>query len=86
VPILIRELQNYQVKVTPAANEVFNAREGEHDDLLLALALAAWNGERTPPFDPPMVISSRPRNPGWANPECPFRRRDRGDFLRRRRA
>jgi hypothetical protein len=44
-------------KVTPAANEVFNAREGEHDDLLLALALAAWNGERTPPFDPPVVTA-----------------------------
>jgi len=27
-------------------NETFNAREGEHDDLILALALAAWRGER----------------------------------------
>jgi hypothetical protein len=45
-PILVRELENYRVKVTPAANESFNAREGEHDDLVLALALACWWGER----------------------------------------
>jgi hypothetical protein len=42
---LVKELQNYQVKVTPAANEVFNARQGAHDDLVLAIALAAWIGE-----------------------------------------
>jgi len=46
---LVKELQNYRVKITPAANEVFNAREGAHDDLLLALALACWKGERSMP-------------------------------------
>jgi hypothetical protein len=45
---LVKELQSYRVKVTPAANEVFNAREGSHDDLLLALALGCWHGERGP--------------------------------------
>jgi hypothetical protein len=45
-PALVKELQDYQVKVTQAANEVFNAREGAHDDLLLALALACWQGDR----------------------------------------
>jgi len=45
---LVKELQNYRVKITPAANEVFNARDGAHDDLLLALALACWDGERYP--------------------------------------
>ena len=47
-PALVKELQSYQVKVTEAANEVFNARQGAHDDLLLALALASWHGERCP--------------------------------------
>lgn len=46
--VLTAELQNYQVKTTPAANEVFNAREGAHDDLVLALALACWYGEAEP--------------------------------------
>ncbi len=45
-PLLTSELQNFQVKVTAAANETFNAREGQHDDLVLALALATWYGER----------------------------------------
>jgi hypothetical protein len=36
---LKRELQNFEVKITQAAHEVFGAREGEHDDLVLATAL-----------------------------------------------
>lgn len=46
VKTLVRELQNYRIKVTASANETFNAREGAHDDLVLALALACWWGER----------------------------------------
>jgi hypothetical protein len=43
---LKRELQTFQVKITAAANEVYGAwREGAHDDLLLAVALATWLGE-----------------------------------------
>jgi hypothetical protein len=49
---LVKELENYRVKVTEAANEVFEAREGKHDDLLLALALACWHGERCPKQGP----------------------------------
>ncbi len=38
---------SFQVTVTKAANETFAARsERDHDDLLLAVALAAWWGER----------------------------------------
>lgn len=40
--VLIGELQNYQMKVTESANETFNAREGQHDDLVLAVALGVW--------------------------------------------
>jgi hypothetical protein len=46
IPVLVREFANYRVKVTPAANEVFNAREGEHDDVVLAVALACWAARR----------------------------------------
>ncbi len=46
---LVRELLNFQVKITPAANETFGAwREGQHDDLVLAMAIAAWQAERCP--------------------------------------
>jgi hypothetical protein len=47
---LVRELQNFQVKLTAAANETFGVwREGQHDDLVLAVALACWWAERHPP-------------------------------------
>ena len=46
-PTLARELANFQVKVTAAAHEAFGPwREGAHDDLVLAVAVAAWAGER----------------------------------------
>jgi hypothetical protein len=48
--LLIRELQNFQVKITAAAHETFGVwRDGQHDDLVLAVALACWWGERHPP-------------------------------------
>jgi hypothetical protein len=55
---LVRELENYRVKITPAANETWSARSGEHDDRVLALALAVWWGERSPP---PASLGKQPR-------------------------
>lgn len=46
-PILSAELQNFQVKITDAANDTYGAwREGSHDDLVLATALALWCAAR----------------------------------------
>jgi hypothetical protein len=43
---------DFQVKITAAANEVFGVwREGQHDDLVLAVAIAAWLAERMRPPD-----------------------------------
>jgi hypothetical protein len=39
---LADELQNYRVKLSAAGHDSYNAREGEHDDLILATALAVW--------------------------------------------
>jgi hypothetical protein len=45
------ELKNFAVKVTAAGNETFASwREGQHDDLVFAVALACWLGERYPPL------------------------------------
>lgn len=42
-PILAKEMLNFQVKVTTAANEQYGAwREGTHDDLVLAVAMPCW--------------------------------------------
>jgi len=46
VPVLVKELLDFKVRVTAAANDVFGTwREGQHDDLVLALALAVWYAE-----------------------------------------
>lgn len=45
--VLRKELESFRSKVTPDRNETFAAwREGDHDDCVLALALAVWTGER----------------------------------------
>lgn len=48
---LARELADFQVRVTAAANEQFGTwREGQHDDLVLAVAIAAWLAEEIQPI------------------------------------
>jgi hypothetical protein len=41
---LKKELADYRVKVTAAAHEVFEARTGAHDDLVLAVSMCCWLG------------------------------------------
>jgi hypothetical protein len=44
--MLVRELAVFQLKVNAPAKEELDAwREGAHDDLVLAVAVAAWLGE-----------------------------------------
>lgn len=62
---LVGELQNFKMKITAAGNDTYEAwRESDHDDLVLASAIACWFGERglgsilklppmpRPPIDP----------------------------------
>ncbi len=43
---LAKELESFRIKITAAANETFGAwREGQHDDLVFAVALACWVGQ-----------------------------------------
>ena len=46
-PTLLAELKNFRMKIDPAtAHDSYAAwREQDHDDLLLAVALALWAGE-----------------------------------------
>jgi hypothetical protein len=45
--VLVDELLNFKVKITVAAHDTYEAwREGQHDDLVLATALALWWGEQ----------------------------------------
>jgi hypothetical protein len=42
---LQQELLDYRVKLSPTAHDSYNVREGAHDDLVLATALACWFAE-----------------------------------------
>ena len=54
--VLIKELLTFKVKLTAAGNESFEAwRERDHDDLVLAVAIALWYADRDPgPADLPL--------------------------------
>jgi hypothetical protein len=44
--LLTRELEAFQIKLSPAGHDSYGVwREGAHDDLVLAVALAVWAGE-----------------------------------------
>ncbi len=45
---LVKELLNFRVKINiSTAHDTYEAwREGDHDDLVLSVALACWAGER----------------------------------------
>ncbi len=47
VDVLVKELLNFRVKINPqTAHDAYGAwREGQHDDLVLAVALAVWAAE-----------------------------------------
>ena len=47
--VLMRELQDFRVRFTDAGNATFAAREGAHDDLVLAVALAVFGLSRPEP-------------------------------------
>jgi hypothetical protein len=56
--LLIQELLNFRVKITAAANETFESwRERDHDDLVLAVGLAIFWGERH--ASPPQTLDVR---------------------------
>src|SRR5215213_8235568 len=50
--LLVQELLNFRVKISLTGRDSYGAgedwREGAHDDLVLAVALAAWYGENAP--------------------------------------
>lgn len=43
---LISELASFDVHVTPSGHEVFGAKSGKHDDLVIATGLALWSATR----------------------------------------
>ena len=51
-PALVKEMSDMRVKVTTSGTEQFGAwREGTHDDLVFAVALAGWGAGKWHPAD-----------------------------------
>ena len=50
--VLVQELLNFQVKIDPlTAHDSYGAwREGQHDDRVMATAVACWYGQRQPGY------------------------------------
>jgi hypothetical protein len=46
---LEREASAFRTKLSASGHDTYNAREGEHDDLLLAVSLPVWWAGRRPP-------------------------------------
>ena len=59
---LVEELLNFRHKISDAGNDTYGSwREGQHDDLLLALCLAVWAADqRSPPVDETLVSTGGP--------------------------
>lgn len=56
--ILTAELASFRLHRVPIGdNAVIEWREGKHDDLVLAVALAVWHAERYPPYRPGDISS-----------------------------
>ena len=63
-PTLAKEMADMQVRTSPAGKEQYGAwREGQHDDLVLATALACWWAEKT--YPPPRGEDAYVRAPEW---------------------
>jgi hypothetical protein len=69
-PTLREELLNFRRKVNlKTAHDSYEAwREGDHDDLVLAAALAAWGAQRFPKTAPPDVrsLAAMSRSSYWS--------------------
>ena len=61
---LEREASAFTMKLSAAGHDSYNAREGEHDDLLLAVALPVWWAARTRPVELVAPLSI-PRESPW---------------------
>lgn len=51
--VLLKELQNYKIHISDSGHDSYGTwRSGDHDDLVLAVGLAIWVGQRYMPLPP----------------------------------
>jgi hypothetical protein len=54
IPVLRQELSAYQYTISPSGGFTYSAPDGEHDDTVIALALAVWCAQHP-------VVTTTPR-------------------------
>jgi hypothetical protein len=47
LPILIDELQNFEMRFTSKGNDTYSAKGTNHDDMVIALSLTIWSAKNT---------------------------------------
>jgi hypothetical protein len=64
---LVREMESFKATLSPAGSGLdLSWREREHDDLVLAVAVAVWDAERTTVDDgEPMALDGPGIGPSW---------------------
>jgi hypothetical protein len=77
--VFLDELRGIRVKIKPSGYETFEHREGEHDDLVFAAALALWRISRF--FGRPSSDGARSRRQMPFQPDSPGERPYKPDDL-----
>ncbi len=60
--VFLTELASFQIRIsTTTGHDAYSARSAEHDDLVLAVGLAAWLGQRYSPLPPGPPLEVAPK-------------------------
>lgn len=79
VPWLIRELERFECITLPSGNHRWQARDGEHDDGVMSLALAVWGARDfiyAPQYESPKKVT--PTDEFWGRVKADLKKRDFG--------
>lgn len=64
--LMFKELMNFKTKINPKGHDTYEAwREGEHDDLVLALSIACWAAQTIISTEAARQLYRPPRPPDW---------------------
>ena len=79
VPWLIRELERFECITLPSGGHRWQARDGEHDDGVMSLALAVWGARDfiyAPTYEPPKKVTRT--DEFWSRVKEDLKKRDFG--------
>ena len=70
VGVLVKELESYRMQYSLQANEIYAAKDSEHDDIVMGLALSCWAAENNSRWAPRIhVLGDAVQDPQEASDE-----------------